>query len=810
MYLRNFKIGWRLLTSEPIYSAVVIVGMAIGFAASFLLLGFVHYSWRYNADVPDLDNVYVVKQRFNIDPSAPWFDQAPYLLRNAAMASADVQSVTGYDPNGLLTVRIGPQLRKLKSTTVLPGFAQMLGLQVQEGDISSALEQADSLAITGHAAQQLFGTAHALGRKIEAEGKVLRVAAILRDSAANSTIPFEAIMGTNTVLLSSETRTAMLTGVGNGWGKLLIRVHPGASLSALTNLLQQAIDQSPILQANFAEAKQRLGNRKVMDISLLPLREAYFDHDIASNQITLPGERGDRKVVGGLAAIAILILALAAINYVNLATVRLLQRQREIGMRKTIGATARQVAVQFLSESMLVALLATILGLLLAWLALPLFSNLMNRNLNGEFTFANIGAALLLGALVGVLTALYPAWIAVRVRPLQVLLGRASAESMGGRQIRRVMTVLQIAVALGLTSVTAAIAWQTSFAMHASPGFDPQQILIVDLPEPVRESVKARGLISAFAQQPGIASVAIVSDAVGRSKTRYGIEMTRSDSRSAFLELKEVSANFFEQCQIKAIAGRVFDSHLDKIDDPDSVIVSATAVRTLGYASPEAALGQLLFYRSEDDKRLSRRIIGVAPDLRFVSLHDAPRPTIWTLGTNDSSLSLRIIGSLVDAEKIVERTWSEYYPDALPEIISAKEILDAAYSDDARIARLLLISTGIAIAIAVFGIYALSAYTVQRRGSEIVLRKLYGAGHRAIAVLVLREIGLLTVLAATISLPVAGVIIQRYLATYVEHAAIGYWTLLYSFLATSIVALLSASRHIFIAIRMPPALILTN
>jgi hypothetical protein len=811
MTLRDFRIGWRTLLQDPAYSVVVIVGLGIGLAAALLLLGLVRHSWQYNRHIPDVKNVYVVKQRFNVDPKAPWFDQAPLLLRAAAVNTPGVAAATGYLPSRAetigLTVRPGGQLRKLDSLTVLPGFPAMLGLQALQGDLAAALERPDSFAITEEAAQRLFGTADALGKTLLAEGKLLRVGAVLRTPPASSTIPFESLLGTRSVLVENEVRDELASGSRGWWGKMLVRLQPGASLPAVTAALQRAVDSNPGLQDQPPEVRQRLGQRKVMDVALAPLEDAYFDTDVAQNFVAAPGPRAHPAAVAGLGAVALLILALAAVNYVNLAAVRVLRRQREVAMRKVLGAGARRIALQLLAESMLVAMLATVLGLLLAWLVQPLFSELVNRKLDSVLSPGDVGAALLLGGLLGVLTALYPAWIALRVRPAQVLAGRGEAESVGGLRMRRALTVLQVATAMGLASVTVAISWQTAHAMRASPGFDPVPLLIVDLPEPVRMSPTAQSFVAALKAQPGVAGVAISEDAVGRSNVSWLRDLKRLNGRSASMEMKSVSANFFEQYRVQPQAGRLFDPRRDQEDDPVPLVLNAIAARELGFADPASAIGQTLLFSGFDNKVVQKRVVGIAPELRFHSLRAAPRAVAYELWTAGITLSVRASDGAAAAalEPAVRALWPKYFPDALLKTRPAAEILAVNYADDARMARLLALATGIALAIAAFGTYVLSAHTVQRRAREIVLRKLYGAGGGAIGALVVKEIGALTLLAALIGLPPAALAIQRYLAGYVEHAPIGGWTMLLALAASLTVAAAAVARHAWLATRMRAA-----
>ncbi len=808
MKSRDFLIGWRTLVQEPAYSLVVVLGLGVGLAAALLLLGFVRYSWQYNAQVPDLDQVYVIKQRFNVDPKAPWFDQAPLNLRAVAEKIPGVVATTGYIPSRPqdrgLSARIDGHLRLVNSLTVLPSFAGMLGLKAIHGDLNTALDHPDSFVISEEAAVRLFGTSNPLGRTMLVEGKLLRVGAVVPTPPSNTTIPFETLLGVNS-LLATDVRAEMISGKDGWWVKQLIRVHPEASLPAITATLQQAIDNFPNVQNQPPAVKARLGKRKPMDIALSPLRDAYFDRQLAETFVSGPGERANPVVVAGLGVVALLILALAAINYVNLAAVRVLRRQREVAMRKVLGAGVRDIVLQMLAESMLVALLATSLGLLLASAALPLFSELVGRKLDGMLSAGNIAAAVALGLLLGALTAAYPAWIAIRVRPNQVLAGRPDAESVGGMRMRRIMTVLQVSTAMGLASMALAVTWQTGYAMRASPGFDPAPLLIVDLPGPERDDAKFRGFVAALAAQPGVAGVAVSEDAIGRRAFHWIRDLTRPGGQKASMDMKSVSANFFELYGIKPVMGRLFDSRLDKDDDPIPVIVNAIAARELGFATPEAALGQTLLFTGFDNKTIHKKVVGIAPELRFLSLREAPRATAYELWTKGSTLSVRAVGGVAKAENAVQALWQKFYPDAMMRTHRASAILAANYADDARMGKILAIATGLALAIAAFGTYVLSASTVQRRAKEIVLRKLHGAGRGDIALLVLREIGTLMLVSAAVGLPLAAVAIARYLATYVEHAPVGYWTLLAALAATLAISLAAVARQAWIAMRLMPA-----
>lgn len=809
MNLRDFRIGWRHLIQEPVYSLAVLLGLGIGLATCLLLLGFVRYSLQYNSHIPNAENLYVVNQRFNVDPKSPILDQAPLFLRPLASQLPGVVSATGYVPSrplsDPLTLRVGHDLKHLNALTVLDDFPATLGIETLQGDIKSALEKPDSFAITEETAQRLFGTSSALGRTVEIEGKLLQVGAILRTQPPNTTIPFEALFGVQSVTVEPDIRNELMASKKGWWGKLLLHVRPDASLPTITDALQQAVDRSPALQNIPADTKARLGSRKAMEISLSSLRYAYFDYEMGLNQIASPGERANPVVTAGLAAMAILILMLAAINYVNLATVRVIQRQREIAVRKVLGGSVGQIMLHFLAESLFVCFIATSLGLLLAWLSLPLFSTLVNRDLQHFFTPVTIGIAYVIGGLLGIVTALYPAWVALRVSPTQALAGRPNTESIFSRQLRRVLTVLQVSTAMGFVGVALAITYQTEFAIHADAGFDPASILIVDLSAPVKDSEVAHHFMTALSAQPGVAGIAISGDAVGRLDTVWIQEFKRPGGTGAQLDLHPVSVNFFEQYGIKPIAGRLFESRTDKEDDAVPLVLNAIAAHDLGFASPEAAIGQIVQFSGFGGSKGEARVVGIAPELRFRSLHETPMPSAYELDTNSATLSIRASGSLPQVENEIQSLWPKYYPDTILRMHRARDLLDANYAEESRMATLLSIATAIALAIAAFGTFVLSANTVQRRAKEIVLRKLHGARRSDIGMLVFKEIGALTAASALIGLPVAAVTIARYLSTYVEHAPAVYWSLLLAPALTLAIILLAIVRHARIAVRMSPA-----
>jgi putative ABC transport system permease protein len=821
MKFQDFRVGLRILIKDPAYSLVAIVGLGVGLAVCQLLLGYARYCWQYNAHVPDADNVYIVKQRKNFDLGTPWIDQAPVLVREAAKSAPGVTAASGYITWFPLTVKANGQPRKLKNLTALPGFAEMAGLRAIKGDLDEALSRPDSFAITQDTAVRLFGTSEVLGRTVQLstvdDGNPTnksncnaRIGAILRNPPANTTIPFEAVNGLNLCLIPAWMRAEALSGEMGFPGTLLLHVQPGASPAAVGDVLQDAVDSAPRLQRVAQVMKDRLAGRKAIDIKLSRLRGAYFDREVTIDRFSLPVDRGDSAVVAGLVVIGVLILALAVINYVNLATIRVIRRQREIATRKVLGAGKGRLARQFVAESLLVSMLATALGLLLAWLALPVFGKLMSHDLDSVLSLGNIAAAVGLGVILGLVTALYPASIVFGVR---LLAGRPDTESVRSKRLRQALSVLQVGVAMGLASYTMAIFWQTRFAIDASPGFDPSPLLVFELPDALtgRSKEDAHNFMTALAQHPGVAGIAQSYDPIGRSKDNWSAEIKREGGQGVTMDVKSISASFFEQYGIGAVAGRLFDPKIDKEQDAIPLVINAIAARQLGFASPQLAVGQVLLFDTRDKGKaapIAKRIVGIAPEIRFHSLREAARAVAYELKLSEMTLTVRASGSVSDAERAVRALWSQYFPNAVLEMSPAKDIYAANYADDARLAKLLAIATVIAMIIAAFGAYVLAADAVQRRTGEIALRKLFGARPNAIGKLVAREVGVIILLAAVIALPLAALAIARYLAVYTEQTPLAYWTLAFALVAALGAVALAAGRHAWIAMRLKPAVAL--
>jgi len=796
--LRDFRIGWRLLVKEPAFSAVVILGLAVGFCACFLLLGYVSHSLSYDRHVPQRENIYRLQQRWNISTAdGKWSDAASLPARDGAIASGVPLLASGFISRSI-DVKIGSHVQTIKVAVVDPDFRRIFQPKVLAGDLAAALARPDALALTRETATKLFGGQDALGKTVEVGGRPYAVLAVLEDQPAATTLPYESLAGSTTTIWKQEYRQLVTTNWGSSHGPVYIKLGPGANPQAVAESVRRAMLASNFYARQTPEQKASLNGRDMIDFRLGPLAEAYLDPDVSGDSET----HGDRKTIFGLAAVAVLILVLAATNYVNLATVRTLRRQREIAVRKVLGASAGAVSRQFLAESVLVCLIATAIGLLLAWLLLPVFSDLVQRKLDRMFTPASLGLSLLLGVLLGVLAGAYPTWSALKVRPTAALSGRGNVETAGGLWLRRVLTVLQFATAMGLTGMTLAVAWQTRYASSLDPGFDPGPLLVVRTSDDLRDATE-RTFRDALVRLPGVEGVAVTDFPVTINFNSTALQ--RDGGSPIEINWFYVSPEFFNVYGLKPVAGRLYDPSRDKVEDEDKVVINEAGARKFGFASAQDAVGKTIRQPNGKDPM---QVVGVAPDIRHRSARDPMQPTVYFLSPRIGTFTVRSERNMEAVQRAIEEMWPRYFPNDVIDVKRVSSSFALSYADDLRLAKLLAASSVIATAIAAFGIYVLAAYSVQRRAREIVLRKLYGAGTTAVGSLVMREFLVLIGAGALLGLPPAWLAMQHYLAGFTERAPIGAWTIVGALAVAGVVALGSTLRHTLAAVRIRPALAL--
>lgn len=792
MKWRDLKIGWRLLIKEPAHSLIVIIGLSVSFAACFLLLGYAKYSFDYDSHIPDADRVFLVKHRLNAFSRPVWVD---FLTggQKDAMATSGV-------PHDFVMFWSGRQMLVTKKNVPEPvnvalvsaNFSQIFAVKALQGDLTATLSKPDAIAITVRTATRLFGSQKVLGDVIKIDGKAFAIGAVVQDPPSNTTRGFEALIGSK-----------------NAWGRGYIKLPSNVDATMVENLLQGYAENSGIGKSIqdtwFVGAKPRSAKKEIIEVRLTSVKDAYFDRDLGNFEDVT---RGDKGVVTALAVVAIFILLMASTSFINLTVVRTIRRQKEIGVYKMLGADRGRIIAQFVAESLFLTLLASGLGLLLAWLILPVFSDLMNRPLENLFSMLNLGVSLGFSLVIGLLLSVYPTWIAFKVNTNQALVGRGNSESVAGRRLRRVFTIFQIASAIAFSAAALAIAWQTSYATKTSLGFNSDNLLVLNMRSRSLEEKKV-AFRDGLLRISGVRDLASSNSAAGRDFIGNNGKMKLADGRSVVPVTHSVSANFFGMHGVKAVAGRVFDPTIDAPENTEHIIFNEAAIKALGFTSPQSAIGQFV---EDSDKaaQAPKQIIGVVPNLRFQSIRQQESARSFELDTRAQYLIIQVDSDLAEAQTKIAKLWQEFYPNESLDMVTSASLVAQNNAEDIRLMKLLIAAAILALLISAFGIYVLSAYSVQRRAQEIAIRKIHGAKARAIAVLVGKEMAHVVLIGALIGIPVGAWAIWVYLASFAEHAPIGVWTLLFSLVMVIGVVVAASMKHTFLAIRTLPSTVLRD
>ncbi|GAA0770225.1 ABC transporter permease [Ideonella azotifigens] len=693
---------------------------------------------------------------------------------------------------------------RMRAMLADPELTSLFMLPVRAGDLSAVLTRPDGVALTEAAAEQLFGAEGSpgdwLGRQVRLAGPeaagtptTWTVAAVLGPVPAQAMLrEFDAIFGFDSAPV--RARGQKLGGWWFAGSALYARLLPQAHAEQLGAWAQRAADQ------------HRQLNSPGDDYRAMSLDEW--------------GLRGDgstlrwRQMLSlGLAALVTLLLA--AVHVVNLGSVSLLRRQREIALRKTLGAGPGALWLMLCGEALVVAMAASLLGLLLAWWVTPLAEALLPHRFDHPvLSPASVVASLAGGALLALLTGAPLAWLALRVPCAAALAGRAHDEGRGARGLRRALTAVQFGAAAGLATVALTVAAQGWLAGERELGYQLQGRWGLDLPDGElagllsgAEQTVAPGpdlLLASLARLPGVVRVTSSSDLPGRNQLGFSGEFQRPGGRVVAMRIaSRIGPGFFETYGVPLLAGRLSADHRVEAQS-GAVVLDRSAVAALGFASPEAAIGQVLQSALRQGSP-AKTVAAVVPDLRLESAREPHVPTLFdltalrqaalTLWTRDAAATRQALPAWV----------AQWVPEETVVASPVAEQLAVQYRDDRRMAGLIAVAGLVALLMAGVGLYAMAAHTLRMKQREIVLRKLHGAGRRDVALLLLREFAGAAAAGVVVGLPLAWWAGEWYLSQFAVRVPLGAWPMLLACLILTLVAGLAVTRHLLAAFRLRPA-----
>ena len=796
MWKSNLIIALRVLGRNKTISLINIVGLSAAFAVAVLCLLFVRHETSFDAWHEKGDRIFMLYSEALVP--VPGYPLNIHTKPSSKLREAVRTTVAGISESvriraGDGKVSYGEATFEESFLAVDPAFLTMFTLPLAAGDAATALDDPQNVVLAHETAQKYFGTdvpAHAmLGKRIRLQ---------LAEHSTSTPIEVErTIAGVLAPLpgpsiLDAGVRTGVLM-PAKAVDELLFRNKDGLFIE-----LEEGVDLAE-MEARLASLAVEYSSEEVR-VRLQPFREAHFGPNIMLAPVRIShGTIEHCYLLAGLAAVVLLI---AAINFVNLAMSRAMTRTLEVGLRKAIGATRHQLSNQFLSEAIIVSLIAVAGGMALAEILLPAFNQVVHRQLELEWLSVETGIGVLtLALVVGVLSGLYPAQVIARLHPVRAL--SRKAPQVGRGWLGRGLIVVQFALSAVLVVVTITMGRQLDFMHTKDLGFDGDQIVRVHSDGRLN-AVQIERLASEINSRPGLVKgVAGASPAPGPG----GFPPITLQSGETSLRAKffHISPAFLRVMGIEVLSGQNDESGL-----PRGIFLNETAARLLGLEDP---IGRTVTIDDFGDEPVS--VIGVVEDFHFDTMHHtigpaflttSPRGWLGGLGWFIDTLFRLDRADLPNAVEELETLWKRVLPEyELHGTRFLDEAFAARYETEQRVGLVMGWMSAIAIVISCMGLFGLVALATVRRTKEIGIRKVLGATTSSVLLLMSREFGWLVVVANVIAWPVAYFVLNRWLAFYAYRIDIGLGWFVVAGVGVLAVALATVSSQTWLAARANPA-----
>lgn len=807
MTTNNFKIAFRVLRHDKFNTGLNLVGLTIGITC-FLLVGiYVGKELSFDRFHSQKEKIYRVWLKEVYAEDKIFFNSVtPLIFENILEENFDeFETVVQFDKINYLVGR-GEERTDEPIGILSPEFFEVFDFEIISGNRDRPFHDRNSIIISDSYATKYFGQEMAIGGIITIQiGENLRdfnVSAIMKDIRSTSSIRFDmAISNENFLEIYGE-------GAMNAWFSVspetyvLVKQHAS---------IETVVKQIPEMVMSYLKDRVEPG---VYNIGFQPLTDIHLNRDIPLGIAPV----GNKDSVYILGIISVLVLAIACINYTTLSIGQSMKRSKEVGIRKVMGAYRSSLIKQYISESLLISLLATLGGVILAKLSVPLFNEITGANIILDFepwhAVLYLGLALLIGFAAGI----YPAFVLSRLNVTSILKGLNRANK---NYFRKGMIVFQFVVTVFLISSTLIMQKQLDFIHSKDLGFNYQTTVSVPLyPDPSAQRLiefigtameKGEILKEKLSQYPSIKNIGMGSHVFGTAG--WG-NLAYTDDTETFRRFRLLAADayYFQTFDIKMLSGRIFDPE-SSLDKRESIIINQVAAEYFGLNEP---LGK----RLPGNKFGEHSIIGVTENFNYSSLHNEVEPLVITQNINilysgisdhdygDSpvpKLVFQYTGiQLTEVKDILEAEWEATFPEEDLNFSFVEENMRSMYANEERLNRLIFIATIISILIASLGLLGLTVLVINTRVKEIGIRKVIGASDMSIFYLLAKSFSLQLVLGIILSIPVTYWLMRRWLNDFAFKIDMGYDMFLLGGGISVIIALLVISFHAIKAANVNP------
>ncbi len=797
--IRNyFKIAFRNLLRNKGFTFINITGLAVGMAATLLIFQYVAFERSYDRFHEKSDRIFRVKaERYEKKVLSTEWAGGPFAVGNHLKgAFQEVEAYAKvYVRNKLLLEANNRKYKVQQGAFVTPSFFSVFSYSLLTGDAKTALTEPNVGVISASLAKRLFGSKNPVGQVITIEREFpIRVTGVYQDFPRNSHLEADYLMSFSTFQRLANPKNEPDKNFDNAWN------WDGC----LTYLLLRPGVNPEKLEAKFPAFLQKNGQTDPKTGSGLALRlQPLSDIHLYSHFMMEASANGDGNSVYVLLCVAFFIIAIAWINYINLATARAIGRAKEVGVRKAVGSYRSQLIGQFLIESALLNFLAVVVAFAGIVVALPVFNRFTDQQLTYSFVWSarfwrGFGTMYVLGTL---LSGAYPAFVLSGFNPVAVLKNGVSAFKEGVF-LRKSLVVIQFSASVFLLVGTITVFRQLQFMRSQNLGIDIAQTLVLDKPMNDSARVNQTKAFKAYLLHQSVVKSVAVSGTIPGEKVEFnagGIRLAGTPEETGKqYRVIGVDYDFIDSFGMKILAGRNFDT---KLGEKDAVVFNRTGVKQLGFDSPEKALGQKINFWGD-----ILTIVGVVDDFHQQSLREAYEPLILRLdpGVN-GQLSIKIAdGNPSRALSVVKQAWARYFPTDPFEYAFLNERYDKQYRADERFGQVFGFFTLLAVLVACLGLLGLATFMTEQRTKEIGVRKVLGASVSNIVALLSKDFLTLVFVAIVIASPIAWYAMHRWLQGFAYKITIAWWVFALAGLLAVGIALLTVSFQSIKAALMNP------
>ncbi|QDK77918.1 FtsX-like permease family protein [Spirosoma sp. KCTC 42546] len=777
MLLNYLKIAWRNLRKDKFYSLINILGLTIGVTCGLLLLLYVTDELSFDRYHTNASQIYrIVSHITEPDKVNRWSSTQPPLVKTLKQDYPFVKNYVRFFPYGRMMFRQGEKRFYeddiyAADSTVFDVFSY----KFIEGDPKTALAQPGSVVLTHKAAQKFFGSRTALGQSLQTNDTTFyKVTGVLEDVPKNSHFTFNALISAGQNERSQDTN----------WGAFYIYSYLVLPEHFDTKILESKFPQ--VYDKYVGPIFKRMGIKVTYELQPLANIHLYSNLEGESN--------GNIGYVYTFSAVAFFMLLLASINYMNLATARSARRAKEVGLRKVMGSVRGRLMAQFLTESVLMTVLALAASLILVVVLLPFFNSVSGKEiqfrelLRPEFLLIGLTIVVFTGFISGS----YPAFYLSSFEPAAVLKGSFNAK--GGSFFRKTLVVVQFAISLIMLICTWIVYKQLNFMRNHDLGYDQEQVLTIDYQgRQPREQFNT--LKNSLLANPNIRQVASASAPTSNIGGRviFTVESNTGLKEMGFKPMG-IDYDYLRTMGMKIVRGRDFSEKIPA-DTLNSVIINQAVVERMGWKEPlgkKVILGSQPQPGQQGPPPPTAQVIGVVKDFHQQSLYNPIEPMILLCRRANPVIHIKIQAQNVEKTvAFIGQQWRELYPDRLFEYRFLDQDFESAYQADELRGRIFTTFSALTILIACLGLFGLATFTTEQRVKEIGVRKVLGASVSSVVVLLSRDFTKLVLFSFPIAVPVAWYSMYKWLQNFPYKTDIGIWVFIAACLLTLLICWLT-------------------